>query len=64
LGHDTVEDAVDERVEGGVADQVVRDVDEEALVRRDGRRKGVEDVGECREGAVPEFVAWRGGRDC
>jgi hypothetical protein len=49
---------VDERVERGVADQVVGDVDEEPLVGRDGRGERVEDVGEGREGAVAELVAW------
>jgi hypothetical protein len=32
LGHDSSEDGVNERVEGGVADKVVRDMDEEAFV--------------------------------
>jgi hypothetical protein len=57
LCHDAVEDAVDEGVERGVADEVVRDVDHEALVRGDGRREGVQDVGEGGQGPVSEFVA-------
>ena len=33
LRHDSSEDGVNERVEGGVADQIVGDVNKEALVR-------------------------------
>jgi hypothetical protein len=57
LGHDTAEDAVDERIEGGIAGQVVRDVDMEALVRRDGRSKSMKNVGKGWQGAVADSVA-------
>lgn len=57
LRHDPREDGVDERVEGRVADEVVGDVDEQALVGADRGSKSVEDVRERREGSVPEVVA-------
>ena len=34
------------------------DVDEETLVRGDGRGEGVEDGGEGWDGSMAEFVAW------
>ena len=41
LCHDAREGVVDEGFEGGVADEVVRDVDLKTLVRRDRRSDGV-----------------------
>lgn len=58
LGHYAREGAVYEGVEGGVADEIVGDVDLEPFVRGDGRGEGVEDVGECWEGARAEFTTW------
>ena len=35
----------------------MRDMDQQALVRRDGRGKRVQDVGKGRQGAVAELIA-------
>lgn len=51
LGHDAGEGLVDERVEGGVADEVVGGVDLEAFVGGDGGGEGVQDIGEGGESA-------------
>ena len=53
LRHDAREDLVDQWVQRRVADQVVRDVDLQALVRGDWRGEGVQDAGEGGEGAGP-----------
>lgn len=58
LCHYTGEGRVYEGVEGGVADEVVGDVDLEAFVGGDGGSEGVEDVGEGWEGAGAEFTTW------
>ncbi len=57
LGHDAREGGVDQRVEGGIADYVMGDVDLEAFVRGDRRCKGVDDVGEGRESTRAKFAA-------
>lgn len=51
LGHDAGEGVVNKRVEGGVADNVMGDVDSETLMRGDRRCDGVKNIGECREGS-------------
>jgi hypothetical protein len=48
---------VDDGVEGRVADEVVRDVDLQALMLRDGRREGVQDVGEGGKGALSKLAS-------
>lgn len=58
LRHNPREDSVDEGIERRIADKVVRDVDEEALVGADGRGKSVEDVGKGRKGTAAKLVAW------
>ena len=50
---------MDERVEGGVAEEIVGEVDLQAFVGGDGGGEGVQDVGECWEGAVGELAACR-----
>lgn len=57
LAHDALEDLVDEGVEGGVADNVVGDVDEEAFVGADGRRECVKDIGEGGQSTASKLVA-------
>jgi hypothetical protein len=52
-----LEDLVDEGVEGGVADNVVGDVDEEAFVGADGRRECVKDIGEGGQSTASKLVA-------
>jgi hypothetical protein len=58
LGHDAGEGLVYERVERGVADEVVCDVDLETFVLGDGRGDAVEDVGEGWDGAFGEVTAY------
>src|SRR5690349_4972647 len=58
LGHDAREGRVDERVEGGIAEEVVGDVDLEAFMGGDGGGEGVQDVCEGWEGAGGELAAW------
>lgn len=48
LGHDTGKDAVDEGVEGRVADEVVGNVDEEAFVGANRGSQCLEDIVEGR----------------
>lgn len=45
LLHDIGEDFVDERIEGRVSNQIVGNMDEEALVRPNRRSDGVDNVG-------------------
>lgn len=59
LGHDTSENLVDKRVERRVADKVMGDVDEEALVGANRGRKGVKDVGKRRHCSRTELVTCR-----
>jgi hypothetical protein len=59
LCHHAREGVVDEGVEGGVADEVVRYVDLKTLVRRDWRSDGVEEVGKCWEGAGAQLTTCR-----
>jgi hypothetical protein len=47
LVHDTRKDSVNGGVEGGVADEIMGDVDLKSFMRRDGRCEGVEESGEC-----------------
>jgi hypothetical protein len=58
LGHYAGEGLVDERVERGVADEVVRNVDLETFMLGYGRRDAVEDVGEGWDGAFGEVTAY------
>lgn len=48
---------MNERVEGRIANEVVGDVNKESFVRSNRRRKGMEDVGEGREGSVSKIIA-------
>ena len=57
LGHDATKDTVDERIEGGVSDEVVGYVDEEPLVRRNRRGEGMKNIGERRDGAMDEIFS-------
>ena len=51
LRHNGREGLVDYGVQRRVTDEVVGDVDLEALVLRDGWGEGVDEVCECRDGA-------------
>jgi hypothetical protein len=48
---------VDDGVEGGIANEVVCDVDLQALMLRNGRCEGVEDVGEGGKGPLGKLAA-------
>lgn len=56
LRHDAREDAVDQRVKGWVAGEVVRNMDLEAFVGGDGRGDRLQDVLEGRHGERLEVV--------
>lgn len=47
---------VNKRVERWVTDKIVCDVNEEALMRANGGRESMEDVGKGRERTMSEFV--------
>jgi hypothetical protein len=47
---------MNQRVEGWIADNIVGDMNNKTLMGANRRRKSMEDVGECRESAVSEFV--------
>lgn len=59
LRHDAREGLVDCRIEGGIADEIVGNVDLETLVLRDRRREGIHDGVEGWEGAGAEVTAYR-----
>jgi hypothetical protein len=56
LCHHMAKYVMDQRVERWIADKIVGYMNEETLMRADGRRKSMEDVGKCRESTMSEFV--------